>query len=100
MILTTSFYDINNTILTKRWFSKFQSILILQVKHDYVQWYCSIDFCVKSISVNENQCENCSHTEMISVQFLWGNVLLREKLKNDEKKNQNWYIYIYMSLCL
>ena len=33
----------------KRLFPKFQFILIfrLQVMHDYVHWYCSIDYCVK-----------------------------------------------------
>ena len=33
----------------KRLFPKFQFIPIfrLQVMHDYVHWYCSIDYCVK-----------------------------------------------------
>ena len=51
MILATSFYDKNWKILTKKTvlFPKFQliPILRLQVMHDYVHLYCSVDYCVK-----------------------------------------------------
>ena len=53
MILTTSFYDMNQN--KKRGKKKLNSkilILFLQVMHGYVVLYCSIDYCFV---------KNCSH---------------------------------------
>ena len=76
MFLTTSFYDMNQKVLTKkkeekkRLFPKFQliPILHLQVMHDYVHLHCSIDYHVKLILVDKNLCKLLLlfHTEMIS----------------------------------
>ena len=83
-------------IKEKRLFPKFQSIPIicLQVMHDYVQCYCSIDYCVKLILVHENLLKNwlLFHPEMISAHFLWRNVFLREDLLTDVK-NSNFKIF-------
>ena len=51
MNLTTCFYDMNQKILNKKLFPKFQlvPILHLQVMHDYMHLNCSIDYCVKLI---------------------------------------------------
>ena len=68
VILTTSFYDINQKILTpkkkrkkKKLFANIQliQILRLQVMYKYVHWHCSIDYCVKLSLVDETLCENC-----------------------------------------
>ena len=49
MILTTSFYDMNQKIGKKGLFLKFQLILILhfQVVHDCVCFIAPIDYCVE-----------------------------------------------------
>ena len=51
----------NQKMLRKIKFPKFQliPILRLQVMHDYVHWYCPINYCVKLILVDENVCKNC-----------------------------------------
>ena len=36
------------------------AILRLQVRHDYVHWHCSINYCVKLCLVNETLCGDCS----------------------------------------
>ena len=73
VILTTSFYDMNEKIYTHKKsliLPKFQliSILRLQVMHDCVQWHCSIDCCVKLSLVNETSCKKLLsfHRELIS----------------------------------
>ena len=93
-------------------FPKFQliPILCLQVMHDYVHWhssidYCvkqsryvhwhsSIDYCVKQSLVDETLCKKrlSFYKEMISAQFLWGNVLLGRKLQIDAT-NLNFEIF-------
>ena len=57
--------------------------------HDYVPWHCSTDYCVRLSLVDENLWVKWPsfHREMISAEFLWGNVLLGEKLQKDAKKN-------------
>ena len=54
----------NQKILTKKQlFLKFQliPILCLQVKLDFVQWHCSMDYGAKLILVNKNLWANCSY---------------------------------------
>ena len=51
MILTASFYDMNQKIQTIKVISKISvdlNFLCLQLMHDYVYWHCSIDYCVKN----------------------------------------------------
>ena len=53
MISATYFCYRNWKILTKkRLFPKFQLVPLfrLQVMHDYVHWYCAIDYCVRKFS--------------------------------------------------
>ena len=53
------FYDTNQKILQKKGFI-FPRILHLQVMHDYVHWYCSLDCCVKLRNlISEKLYENC-----------------------------------------
>ena len=50
VILTTSFYDINQEMLTKKeGVSKIShdSNVCLQVIYHFVHWHCFIDYCVK-----------------------------------------------------
>ena len=51
--------------------------------HDYVHWHCSIDNCGKTSLVGETLCKKLLsfHQEMISAQFIWGNVLPRGDLQ-------------------
>ena len=49
--------DINKKMLISK--ISVDSILPLQVMHDYVHWHCSTDYCVKVILVDENLCEDC-----------------------------------------
>ena len=88
MILTTSFYDINQ-INKKRLFPKFLLIPIflrLQLMHDmHAYWHCSIDYCVKLTFVNVTLCKNCFYFTLIYAEFLWGNVLLGRELQTDSK---------------
>ena len=71
-MLTMSFYDINQKILTKKdnfqTFSWFQFYVDKsQVMHDYVHWHCSIDYCVKLSLVNKTYGKTALfHPEMIS----------------------------------
>ena len=81
--------DINK----KGLFPKFQliPILRLQVMHDYVHWHWSTDYRCKIKSCQRNFMQKLLlfHTEKISAQFLWGNVLLGGELQTDTKKKKS-----------
>ena len=70
VILTTSFYDMNQEILTKKAYFQISvdSNLRLQVVHFHVHWHCSTDYCVKLSLVDETLCKILLlfHKEMIS----------------------------------
>ena len=58
VILTTSFYDIESEdVYRKSLLPKFQLIPILHLIHDYVNWHCSIDNCVKLSLVDKTFCK-------------------------------------------
>ena len=87
VILTTSFYEMNQKIKTKKaFFPKFQSIPILrfQVKYDYVCFIASINFCIELVS-------STRFSVKIALISYWhdfsliplGNVLLRGELRKD-----------------
>ena len=64
VILTTSFYDMNQKIKKKVYFqnsvdSNFM-FMKLPVMHDYVCFIAPIDYCVELILVDKTFCENCS----------------------------------------
>ena len=74
--------DINK----ERLFPKFQIFQFYIYKlHEYVYWHCFIDYCVKLSFVNETLCKKwlSFHKEMVSAKFLWGKMLLGEKLQMD-----------------
>ena len=69
--------------------------------HNCVNWHCSKDYCVKSILVNETFIRKLlCHTEMISTQCLWGNVLFGRELQIDAKKLRFFFLFVYLFVCL
>ena len=66
VILTTSFYDMNQKVFKK----KIQSfpVVPLQVIHDYVLWHYSTDYCVRLNLIDKTFCKKLLslHKEIIS----------------------------------
>ena len=58
MILTASFYDMNqNIFFKKKLFPQFLLIAILhfQVMHNYIHWHCPIDYHIELILVDQTE---------------------------------------------
>ena len=64
--------------------------------HNCVNWHCSKDYCVKSILVNETFIRKLlCHTEMISTQCLWGNVLFGRELQIEAKIKVFFFFFFF-----
>ena len=94
LILTASFYDMNQKILTKKgYFQNFSWFQLYTYKlcMIYVHWHCFIDCCVKSSLVDKTSWDNCFYFTLkwFLLNFL-GNVLLRGELQKMQKKFEFW----------
>ena len=95
VILTTSFYDMNQKILTKKVISKIS--VDSNFTYTSYAWLCAVALLHRLLCYIKSRRQDFMwklllfHTETISASFLWGNALLGGELQIDAK-NSNFEI--------